>query len=434
MFATLGIFAGGCDPAAARAVCGADEAILALLVDASLVPAGRTAAADARDDPRVRGGASGRAGRRGRRRPPPGRRSCSTSRARPRRTRAGRTSRRGWSGSSSSCRTSAWRWAGASNGGERGLGLQLGDALELLWVRGRRSAEGIRWLEALVALEGDAPPAALAGSLAAAGRCALELGDVERGRAWSAEAERRRGGARGRRAPRLGAARPGRRSGPERRRRRRPCALPAERRPVRRARDVRPGGRPRDLPRRARPFRGRLRRGTRGVRALRPFVRSSRRRSGRGRFAPGARRRRARRRRRRDGARPLPRRCTRPAASRRQALRPALRAGRLRRRRGRTEAARRGGSAVGSRREARDRPRPPRCMQRAERHTSASSATSTRGSWRRDDGCRRTRPSSWRVPSRPRRPRARRTCRAGSARTARRPCRRRRAARAAPAA
>jgi tetratricopeptide (TPR) repeat protein len=74
--------------------------------------------------------------------------------------------------------------------GERALGLELGDALEPLWVRGRQHVEGLRLLESLLELPGEAPPRALAGSLAAAGRCALELGEVERGRALSAQAER----------------------------------------------------------------------------------------------------------------------------------------------------------------------------------------------------------------------------------------------------
>jgi tetratricopeptide (TPR) repeat protein len=74
--------------------------------------------------------------------------------------------------------------------GERSLGLQLAEALEPLWVRGRRDAEGVAWIDALLRVEGDVPPQALAGALATAGRCALELGDVERGRTWSTEAER----------------------------------------------------------------------------------------------------------------------------------------------------------------------------------------------------------------------------------------------------
>ena len=189
VFATLGIFAGGCDPAAARAVCAADEATLALLVDASLVrrdgqrllmletireyAAERLAELDGVDD------ASRRLAEQ------------LLDVAREAEAHARGPDEPAWLERLElelpNVRV-ALGWC--LERGERGLGLQLGDALELLWVRGRRNAEGIRWLEALVALEGDAPPAALAGSLAAAGRCALELGDVERGRAWSAEAER----------------------------------------------------------------------------------------------------------------------------------------------------------------------------------------------------------------------------------------------------
>ena len=119
MFATLGIFAAGCDPAAARAVCDADEAIVALLVDASLVrrdgqrllmletireyAAERLAELDGVDD------ASRRLAEQ----------LLDVARE-AERMHVGRTSRRGWSGSSSSCRTSAWRWVGASNAASAG--------------------------------------------------------------------------------------------------------------------------------------------------------------------------------------------------------------------------------------------------------------------------------------------------------------------------
>jgi hypothetical protein len=142
--------------------------------------------------------------------------------------------------------------------GERALGLELGDALEPLWVRGRQHVEGLRLLESLLELPGEAPPRALAGSLAAAGRCALELGDVERGRALSAQAERIASRGRRRRAPRLGAARAGRRRGAHRGHRRGAGVLPAERGAVRPPGHARTGRGARELPRGAGACRGHL--------------------------------------------------------------------------------------------------------------------------------------------------------------------------------
>jgi len=63
-----------------------------------------------------------------------------------------------------------------------GLGLELAEALEPLWVRGQRHREGLRWLEPLLTAATDAPADVLAGALALAGRLSGELGDLDRAR------------------------------------------------------------------------------------------------------------------------------------------------------------------------------------------------------------------------------------------------------------
>jgi predicted ATPase/DNA-binding transcriptional LysR family regulator len=193
VFAALGILAGGCDLDTARAVCRADEAALGLLVDASLLRhESRTDGPRFRMLETIREFAAERLAELG------GVDDASLrlaehllAVAREAEAHARGPDEPAWLERLElelpNIRV-ALGWC--AERGERALGLELGDALEPLWVRGHRYAEGLRWLDALLALEGDAPPQALAGSLAAAGRCALELGEVERGRALSAQAER----------------------------------------------------------------------------------------------------------------------------------------------------------------------------------------------------------------------------------------------------
>jgi len=71
----------------------------------------------------------------------------------------------------------ALRW---SVDGAPGLGLELAEALEPLWVRGQRHREGLRWLGPLLSAPHGAPADVHAGALALAGRLSGELGDIER--------------------------------------------------------------------------------------------------------------------------------------------------------------------------------------------------------------------------------------------------------------
>jgi predicted ATPase/DNA-binding transcriptional LysR family regulator len=64
------------------------------------------------------------------------------------------------------------------------LGLTLAEALEPLWIRGMRQREAVRWLEPLLALEGEVDLAVRAGALTVAGRSAIEAGEPERAAPW----------------------------------------------------------------------------------------------------------------------------------------------------------------------------------------------------------------------------------------------------------
>jgi predicted ATPase/DNA-binding transcriptional LysR family regulator len=189
LFARLGIFVGGCHAAAAAAVCGADDGSLATLLEASLLRRrdGRFAMLETvREHAAERLAASGEIDE-------------LSHRLAVHLLELAREAERHARGPDEpewlerlelelpNIRV-ALRWC--LDHGERSLGLELAEALEPLWVRGRRFAEGVSWIEPLLGLAGQAPPTAVAGALAAAGRCALELDDVDRGRAWSAEAER----------------------------------------------------------------------------------------------------------------------------------------------------------------------------------------------------------------------------------------------------
>jgi predicted ATPase/DNA-binding transcriptional LysR family regulator len=67
---------------------------------------------------------------------------------------------------------------------KKALGLTLAETLELLWVRGERQREGLRWFEQLFELRGDVPEERLAGALGVAGRVALETGDITGAKRW----------------------------------------------------------------------------------------------------------------------------------------------------------------------------------------------------------------------------------------------------------
>jgi predicted ATPase/DNA-binding transcriptional LysR family regulator len=67
------------------------------------------------------------------------------------------------------------------------LGLTTAEALEPLWIRGMRQREAVRWLEPLLALDGQVEPAVRAGALTLAGRSAIEMGEVDRAEPWLRE-------------------------------------------------------------------------------------------------------------------------------------------------------------------------------------------------------------------------------------------------------
>ena len=72
----------------------------------------------------------------------------------------------------------------ALESGDPSLGLTTAEALEPLWIRGMRQREAVRWLEPLLALEGEVDPAVRAGALTLAGRAAIEIGQVDRAEPW----------------------------------------------------------------------------------------------------------------------------------------------------------------------------------------------------------------------------------------------------------
>ncbi|HEX5504123.1 MAG TPA: helix-turn-helix domain-containing protein [Thermomicrobiales bacterium] len=75
----------------------------------------------------------------------------------------------------------------ALEGGEAEVGLRLAAALAGFWRTRGHHAEGQRWLERALALTADAPDAARAKALNAAGAIAVERYDLARAEAWYAE-------------------------------------------------------------------------------------------------------------------------------------------------------------------------------------------------------------------------------------------------------
>jgi predicted ATPase/DNA-binding transcriptional LysR family regulator len=75
-------------------------------------------------------------------------------------------------------------FAHALEADDAALGLTTAEALEPLWIRGMRQREAVRWLEPLLALEGEVDPAVRAGALTLAGRSAIEMGDIDRAEPW----------------------------------------------------------------------------------------------------------------------------------------------------------------------------------------------------------------------------------------------------------
>jgi predicted ATPase/DNA-binding transcriptional LysR family regulator len=64
------------------------------------------------------------------------------------------------------------------------LGLTTAEALEPLWIRGMRQREAVRWLEPLLALEGEVDPAVRGGALTLAGRSVIEMGRADLAERW----------------------------------------------------------------------------------------------------------------------------------------------------------------------------------------------------------------------------------------------------------
>ena len=64
------------------------------------------------------------------------------------------------------------------------LGITTAEALEPLWIRGMRQREAVRWLEPLLALDGDVNDAVRAGALTLTGRSAIEAGETDRAEPW----------------------------------------------------------------------------------------------------------------------------------------------------------------------------------------------------------------------------------------------------------
>jgi tetratricopeptide (TPR) repeat protein len=72
--------------------------------------------------------------------------------------------------------------------GKAELGLRLVGALRDFWFFDGRGVEGLRWTERTLASAQDAPPAALAGALNAAGYLCVDTGDYKKGKTYSGEA------------------------------------------------------------------------------------------------------------------------------------------------------------------------------------------------------------------------------------------------------
>ena len=192
LFAQLGVFASGCTAEAAAAVCGADEAGLASLVDASLLrgrvdgsrwtmletvreyAAELLAASPERTDVERRHV------------------DWLTRLAAEVQRHARGPEQKSWL-DRMTLELDEVRVAFArvlDHGGDQAAGLTLAAALEAFWTRGRLEAEGVRTLEALLPFRDQVPEPVAVGALASAARLALDLGDVGRGRPWAEEAER----------------------------------------------------------------------------------------------------------------------------------------------------------------------------------------------------------------------------------------------------
>lgn len=72
----------------------------------------------------------------------------------------------------------------ALEAGDASLGISTAEALEPLWIRGMRQREALRWLEPLLALDGEVDAAVRAGAFTIAGRSAIESGEVARAEPW----------------------------------------------------------------------------------------------------------------------------------------------------------------------------------------------------------------------------------------------------------
>jgi predicted ATPase/class 3 adenylate cyclase len=64
------------------------------------------------------------------------------------------------------------------------LGLTTAEALEPLWIRGMRQREAVRWLEPMLALDGEVDAPVRGGALTLAGRSAVEVGELEQAEPW----------------------------------------------------------------------------------------------------------------------------------------------------------------------------------------------------------------------------------------------------------
>ena len=191
VFARLGVFASGCTADAAAAVCGADEAHLVSLVEASLLR-GRADGSRWTMLETVREYAAELL-------------AASPERTDVERRHVDWLTRLAADVQQHARGPEQKPWldrmaleldevrvalARALDGGDRVAGLTLAAALEAFWTRGRLEAEGVRSLEALLPFRDQAPEPVAVAALASAARLALDLGDVERGRPWAEEAER----------------------------------------------------------------------------------------------------------------------------------------------------------------------------------------------------------------------------------------------------
>jgi predicted ATPase/DNA-binding transcriptional LysR family regulator len=179
-FARVAVFAGGCDVAAAAAVCDVDAPTLHALADDSLLVAsdGRfrmlELVRELAEEELAVAGDEGRLRRR--------HAEHFVALAREARTYARGPEERAWLERLAlelDNLRAALRWALEA---DPGLGLALAEALEPLWVRGLQRREGLRWLALLLAAPHDASPEILANALTIAGRLTSELGDPQRAR------------------------------------------------------------------------------------------------------------------------------------------------------------------------------------------------------------------------------------------------------------